>query len=240
MSVDDSAHHMRVCLIEDDAELREEMEFSLGELGLHVQGFGSAAEFYRALVTSRCDVAVIDVGLPGEDGFSIASHLRKAGCMGIVMLTARNTLDDRLRGLQEGADAYLVKPIDMRELLATLHAVARRLPTSVAPAVVAREGAWQLVDGGWRLRDPAGKELPLTASERALLQCLFEHLGRPVTRDQLIEAVGGDVYDFDPHRIDSLASRLRRKANSAGMNISLRAVRGVGYVLSGGHSSRLK
>jgi len=226
----ESTAPLRIYLIEDDADLREELVVSLAAMGFEVKGYGDAAEFYRALVAQRCDIAVIDVGLPGEDGFSVASHLHEAGGIGVVMLTARSALDDRLRGLQEGADAYLVKPVDVRELAATLRALARRLNSggnSGKPAP-----GWQLAEGGWVLRDPERRELSLTTAERAFLTCLFENRGHPVTRDQLIVALGGNTVDFDPHRLDSLASRLRRKAGEVGINLPLRAVRNTGYVFS--------
>jgi DNA-binding response OmpR family regulator len=227
----ESAPRLRIYLVEDEADLREELVFSLGAMGFEAEGYADAAEFYRALVIRRCDIAVIDVGLPGEDGFSVARLLHSAGDIGVVMLTARRALDDRLRGLQEGADAYLVKPVDVRELAATLRAVARRLSNnsiSIKPA-----GGWQLAEGGWMLRDPERRELSLTTAERAFLTCLFDNRGQAVTRDQLIVALGGNTGDFDPHRIDSLASRLRRKAGEVGINLPLRAVRNTGYVFSG-------
>jgi DNA-binding response OmpR family regulator len=224
------SNRLRIYLIEDQADLREELVVSLAAMGFDIKGYGDAAEFYRALVVERCDIAVIDVGLPGEDGYSVARHLRAAGGIGAVMLTARSSIDDRLRGLQDGADAYLVKPIDVRELAATLRAVARRLSPAAAGGKPAL--GWQLAEGGWILRDPEKRELSLTTAERAFLNCLFEHRGQPVTRDQLISALGGNPQSFDPHRLDSLASRLRRKAAEVGINLPLRAVRNTGYAFS--------
>lgn len=226
----DSTNRCLVYLIEDDADLREETTFNLSELGFVVKGFGNGPDFFRALLARRCDIAVIDVGLPGEDGFSIATHLRTTSTMGIVMLTACSALEDRLQGLQRGADAYLVKPVDMRELAATVQAVMRRLAMADAAEPVA-PGAWQLADQGWTLLDPSGRKMALTPTERLFLQCLFESLGQPVSRDSLIQALGGDAFDFDPHRIDSMASRLRRKTAEAGMQLNLRSVRNAGYVL---------
>ena len=226
----EATQRLLIYLVEDEADLREELAVSLTALGFEVQGYGDAAEFYRALVARRCDIAVVDVGLPGEDGFSVARHLHTAGGIGVVMLTARRALEDRLQGLQEGADAYLVKPIDVRELAATLRAVARRLGN--AGSAPKPSADWQLAEGGWVLRDPEKRELSLTTAERAFLNCLFENRGQPCTRDQLIIALGGNTIDFDPHRLDSLASRLRRKAQEVGINLPLRSVRNTGYVFS--------
>lgn len=227
----DSTSRPRIYLVEDEADLREELVLSLGAMGFDAEGFSDAAEFYRALVARRCDIAVIDVGLPGEDGFSVARHLGTAGDIGVVMLTARRAIEDRLQGLHDGADAYLVKPVDVRELAATLRAVSRRLTSNSIPLKPA--GAWALAEGGWVLRDPERRELSLTTAERAFLNCLFENRGHAVKRDQLIVALGGNTFDFDPHRLDSLASRLRRKAAEVGINLPLRSVRNTGYVFSG-------
>jgi DNA-binding response OmpR family regulator len=236
----------RVYIIEDDADLREEMVYGLGEMGFDVLGFPDAPAFYRAQAVQPCDVAVVDVGLPGEDGHSVARHLRVSSAVGIVMLTARGTLQDRLHGLQQGADAYLVKPVHLLELSAVLrglghrvaqHRTAMRSGGGAAPAASSVEGGdWRLTEAGWTLRDPQGRTMPLTYSERLFLRCLFETLDTPVSRDRLISALGGSE-DFDPHRIDALASRLRRKAEAAGIALSLRAVRGVGYVF---HSTALQ
>ena len=253
---------LRVSLIEDDADLREEMVYRLGEVGFETRGFRDGPEFYRAQVSAPCDVAVIDVGLPGEDGFTIAAHLRSSSSVGIVMLTARGALQDRLHGLQQGADAYLVKPVQLLELSAILQSLGRRLAPGRPPATmpanqppmsatrpagtvaaeptplsatthggqIAQFGQWSLIDAGWRLRDAEGRTMSLTSSERAFMQCLMARPNTPVSRDDLITALGGDLFDFDPHRLDSLASRLRRKAADAGITLTLRAIRGMGYV----------
>lgn len=128
---DTLADRLRIFLVEDTADLREEIVFGLSAMNFDVSGFGDSAGLYRALAVKRCDIVVIDIGLPGEDGFSIARHLRKNPAFGLVFLTAHTTLDDRLHGFGSGADAYLVKPIDMRELAATLRVVERRLRPTV-------------------------------------------------------------------------------------------------------------
>ena len=124
---------------------------------------------------------MIDVELPGEDGFSVASHLRSASDVGIVFATARGTLDDRVRGMRGGADAYLVKPVHPEELAATLEAVHRRMgladasaPDKAPQAAPAGTGHWALTEGNWLLCDPEGQHIRLTTSERAVTTLLFE------------------------------------------------------------------
>ena len=226
----------RIHVIEDDEDIRAETIFALGELGFDAEGFGDAASFYKAFAVQPCDIVVVDIGLPGESGLAVVAHLRAVQRrLGLVLVTARGELEDRLLGLREGADAYLVKPVNMRELAETLNAVGRRLtaapqenaaPASPAPA------AWRLLEGDWILGDPEGRQMALTTSERAFLACLFGQRGTEASRDDLIRALGGDVFDFDEHRIDAIASRLRRKAAKLGMRLPLHAVRGKGYVLA--------
>ncbi|MDM0120020.1 response regulator transcription factor [Variovorax arabinosiphilus] len=231
-------------MIEDDDDLREEMVFALGELGFEAQGFPAAPAFYKAFALAPCDIAVVDIGLPGESGLSIVSHLRSIRQIGVVLVTARGQLEERLLGLRHGADAYLVKPVHMAELAETLNAIARRLRTEPAIAVDVhadapapapqepkRSGPWRLLEGDWVLSDPEGRRMKLTTSERAFVACLFRHRGSAVSRDELIRALGGDVFDFDGHRIDAIASRVRRKAEKLGMRLPLHSVRGTGYVL---------
>ncbi len=236
---------LRIFLVEDTVDLCEEMVFGLTALGLNVSGFSDAAGLYRALAVSRCDIVVIDVGLPGEDGFSIARHLRHNPALGIVFLTARATLDDRLQGLGLGADAYLVKPIDVRELAATLQALDRRLRTKndaqqislpVATQVTATPPMpvrWTLSPGDWALRNPQGSELTVSETERRFLKIMVAASGQVVERETLIAAFAQDLDDYDPHRLDAVISRLRKRTEQAGLgNLPLQSIRGMGYVFS--------
>lgn len=227
---------LRVFLVEDNADLREELLFGLNALGVEASGYADAVALYRGLAVQSCDIVVIDVGLPGEDGFSIAEHLRANDRLGIVFLTARNSLQDRLRGLSRGADAFLVKPIDVHELAATLKAIARRLKP--APAESALQGAphdaaWSIVGGGWVLRDPAGCEIGITELERRFLEIMLASNGRVVERERIIAAYMQDDADYDPHRLDSIISRLRKRTGQAGLQqLPIKAVRGAGYVFA--------
>lgn len=229
----------RIHVIEDDEDIREETVFALSELGFEALGFPEATSFYKAFAVAPCDIAVVDIGLPGESGLSIVSHLRAARGVGVVLFTARGSVQDRVLGLREGADAYLVKPVNMMELAETLRAVGRRLHDergagASSPRATERPPAqWSLRDSGWVVSNPDGRRMTLTATERSFLGCLFQQRGAPVSRDDLIVALGGNVFDFDQHRIDALASRLRRKAEKLGMRLPVQSVRGTGYVFVG-------
>ena len=232
-----AARKLRVYLVEDTVDLREEIVFGLTALGLDVTGFGDADALYRLFAVKDCDMVVIDVGLPGEDGFSIAEHLRRRRSLGIVFLTSRIQLEDRLRGLGLGADAYLLKPIDVRELAATLQAIGRRLRTSAEVAPVVEESpataSWTIAQGGWALRNPQGRELSISDTERRFLQIMVAAAGQLVERETLIAAFAADDVNYDPHRLDAVISRLRKRTEHAGLgNLPLQSVRGIGYVFS--------
>lgn len=220
-----------VYLVDDDSDYREEMVFGLSRLGLDAHGFQNALDFYRAYAVRPSDIVVIDVGLEGEDGLSIAAHLRASGSVGIVMATGRGGVDDRVDGLRKGADAYLVKPVDVRELAATVLALHQRLSRHRAP-LPSSTPRWSLIEGGWVLSDGMGHRLRLTTSERRFLGCLFVERGKTVERRTLVEAMGEDVHDFNYARLDTIASRLRRRAEKSSMRLPLHAIRGLGFAFA--------
>ncbi|MCU4122398.1 response regulator transcription factor [Variovorax sp. N23] len=221
---------LRVYLVEDDEDLREEMVLHLARAGFEVQGLADAPAFYKAHALARCDVAVLDIGLEGENGLSIAAQLRASGPFGVVMASARGAVQDRIDALQQGADVYMVKPIHIEELVATIRMLGSRV-RAVAPPLnpPAAAPGWLLKEGDWLLCDPAGRQLKLTTIERAFTAQLFQAEGAVVSRDQLIESIGGNPQEFDPKRLDVVASRLRRKAGQAGLSLPLHTVRGEGF-----------
>jgi DNA-binding response OmpR family regulator len=218
---------LHVVIVEDDVELRDAiLAPALRADGCTVVSAGSAAEFYRAMLERMPEVIVLDIRLPDQSGFEVARYLRENSDVGIVMLTGRVTTADRVRGHDLGADAYLTKPVDAAVVCATVRSVARRLAPSN------RDGAWALGADGWRLSAPNGVAVDLSATERALLQLLFAGANTTVPRETLIAVLADDANAFDPHRLDMVMHRLRRKLADAGMPaLPLLTVRGVGYVL---------
>lgn len=228
---------LRVAVLEDDAELRENILVpGLGDFGFDIIGAGTAAELYRHMLKRPFDMVVLDIGLPDEDGLSVVRHLRELSDLGIVMLTGNRGREDRIRALSDGADAYLSKPADLEILAATLHSLSRRLGArgvETPPAAVARDtpGHWHLDTDGWCLVSPRGAVIALSVPERSLLNALIQAAGAPVGREALIAALTGDVYDFDPHRLDMLIHRLRRKiSDQSGEAVPLLTARGSGYL----------
>lgn len=221
---------LHVVLLEDDVLLRERVLLpGLANYGFVATGMDTVAELERHLDTDpKTDLVVLDVGLPDADGFSVAGDLRRRfPGIGILMLTGRREIPDQIRGLSEGADAYLTKPVDIALLAATLHSVARRLQDLPS----ARH--WHFDTNHWFLVSPRGCTVALTRAERRIVCRLFETQGTLVPREALIAALTDNVFDFNPHRLDSLISRLRRKVTeTCGETLPLAAVHGEGYVLT--------
>ncbi|KAF1686914.1 hypothetical protein B1992_05860 [Pseudoxanthomonas broegbernensis] len=227
---------LRVAVVEDDPELRALLMAELVDRGACPVELDSAEALYRHMAVHACDIVLLDLGLPGEDGCSVAAHLRQSSQVGIVMLTGRGAAHDMAHGLERGADLYLVKPVDLDVLAAGLITLRRRLePAASGHAEVpvpALPPAWRLEAAGWRLCAPDGSTLDLGRAERGFLQKLFATPGQPVDRDTLIAAITDAPWDFDPHRLEMLVHRLRgRVRRSTGRTLPVRALRGAGYLV---------
>ncbi len=233
--------HLRVIIVEDDLDLREETELGLRALGIDVTGVADATALYRELINKKYDIVILDVGLPGEDGFSILKHLRNSVQIGIVMVTARGAVDDRVQGLNDGADAYMVKPVDLKELASVVNSLARRLQAKMVerrrqpqPSVEVTTAqslpTWKLCKTHWTLVSPDNASIPLTPKEYAFLSRLVEKCGQPVPKAHIIHAFGGDLDDFDFHRVEVMISRLRRKGKAiTGELLPIKALPGFGF-----------
>lgn len=225
---------LRMILLEDDHELRESILLpGLANYGFSVIGVETAAALYGHLRNDAPDIVVLDVGLPDADGFSVAQAVRALlPGIGIIMLTGHGAASDQVLGLSRGADAYLVKPAQVDVLAATARSLARRLRGRVEPAPPRR---WRFDASDWCLVSPAGQAVALSRTELRVVNRLSSALGQLVTREQLVAAVAEDVHNYDPHRIDSLLHRLRKKvASQCGEPLPLTAVHGKGYVLDDG------
>lgn len=221
---------LRLVLLEDDELLRERvLAPKLRQFGFEVETSGSVAEMNEIAGRRPPNIVLLDIGLPDSDGFEVARKLRVSmPGLGIVMLTGRTENADRVRGLTEGADAYLAKPVEIDVLVATLHSVARRLRSLTREA----SDKWRLSSDDWLLISPSNERVVLTRTERRLLEKLARHPGEVVSREALIGVLTDDTETFDPHRLDSLVHRLRRKVLAAvGMPLPLDAVHGAGYLL---------
>ncbi|RDS85668.1 DNA-binding response regulator [Dyella psychrodurans] len=226
---------IRIAVLEDDEALREEILLpALSDYGFSTQGAASAAELYRHMLSQHFDMVVLDIGLPDEDGLTVARHLRTMSNIGIIMLTGSTDRRHQIEALHSGADGYLIKPVDLDVLAAALHSLARRM-TPQAHGFVAEQSPvsrWRLEAGGWRLVSPRGKIVALTAIEQCVLTTLTCASEEPVTRESLIQALNHNRYDCDPHSLEMIIHRLRRKVLSqTNETLPLLTVRSKGYIL---------
>lgn len=212
-------------IVEDAETIREMVVEALADAGYVTGGRVDGGGLEDVLDAFRPDLVVLDVMLPGRDGFALVDVVRGWGDAGIVMLTARDGLDDRLRGLDGGADDYVVKPFQLAELVSRVGAVLRRRGV-VASAMQLGD---LVVDPDAGTTSRAGTVLDLTATELRLLTYLAEQRGRTVSKDQILAHVWG--YDaYDPNLVEVYISGLRRKLEVHGPRV-LHTIRGLGYVL---------
>lgn len=227
-----------ILVIDDDREIRDLLARFLEKQRMRVTAVRDGKEARRAWLNGHYQLVVLDLMLPGESGLDIARWLRTQGEVPIVMLTAMGEETDRIIGLEMGADDYVSKPFNPRELLARIRAVLRRTGDSVEvrhdPAVRGyRFNGWTLEPTRRRLLNPDGVEVPLTGGEYDLLVALVERANRVLTRDMLLDLLRGRQAGPFDRAIDVAVSRLRRKLEDDGRNAQLiKTVRGGGYVLA--------
>ena len=219
---------VQILLIEDDTRLSALVADRLRGEGHTAETAADGDEGLRLATSGRFDMAVVDVMLPGMDGLHVASTLRERGVTTpILMLTARDTVDDRVAGLRAGADDYLVKPFAFKELVARIDALARRVPRADDDGSMTVENV--RLDPRARRVTVDGQTVDLTAKEFDLLACLMEHRGRVLSRVELKELVWDFSFDAQTKVVDLYVHYLRRKLGAAGDIIE--TVRGVGYVV---------
>jgi DNA-binding response OmpR family regulator len=226
----------KILVIDDDARLRELLARYLGEQGFAVKAVGDGKEMALALARGRYDLWVLDLMLPGEDGLSILRRARGTGeTTPVILLTAKGDEIDRIVGLEMGADDYLPKPFNPRELTARIHAVLRRHHAVPAGAPAAEGGTLTfgecVLDLGTRTLTRAGKAIPLTTGEFALLRVLASHPRQPLSRDRLMELARGREHEAFDRTIDVQVSRLRKLLETDPANPRhIQTVWGYGYV----------
>lgn len=209
-------NRQKILVVDDDQRLRELLNRYLGEQGFTVKAVDGAAAMDKALTREGFDLIVLDLMMPGEDGLSICRRLRGSkDAVPIIMLTAKGDDVDRIVGLEMGADDYLPKPFNPRELVARIHAVLRRRatpPPAGAPAAEEDEVAFGSVRVNLATRSLArkGTEQALTTGEFAVLKVLLQHPRQPLSRDKLMEMARGREYEVFDRAIDVQISRLRK------------------------------
>jgi len=229
---------LHILLVEDDAVLADGLVRALDaqDMTVHLvrDGLAADAALQRtdsatssiSTSTSNFDVAVLDIGLPGIDGFEVVRRLRaRGGAIPVLLLTARDAVEDRVRGLETGADDYLVKPFATAELVARIRALARR---HAPPSSVLTLGRLSLDSATRRARVGEGT-IDLSVREWGVLDYLLQHAGRVVSKQQIIDAILPWGDDVTPNAVEVYVSRLRLKLDGAG--VAIRTIRGFGYLL---------
>ncbi|MDZ4790279.1 MAG: response regulator transcription factor [Hyphomicrobiales bacterium] len=220
-----------IVVIEDDTEIRNLTADFLKRHGFRVDVGDGAAALDRLLLTYGApDLIVLDVMLPGEDGLSICRRLRAASRVPIIMLTARGEVLDRIIGLEMGADDYIPKPFNPRELVARIRAILRRNEQQPLDKKRIATGDLKIDLYARKVTHNVTGPLTLTSAEFDLLECFITHPGRVLSRDQLLDWTRGRRSDGLDRTIDVQLSRLRRKLNPDG-EAFIKTVRGAGYIL---------
>jgi two-component system copper resistance phosphate regulon response regulator CusR len=222
--------HMRILLVEDEPRVARFVAKGLRERSYAVDIAGNGAAALYQVEINDYDLIILDVMLPGKDGFEVCRELRDRGVKTpVLMLTARDTIDDRVEGLDSGADDYLIKPFDFKELLARVRSLLRRV-REFRPAVL--RVADLTLDTASHTAARAGRRIGLTAKEYALLEYFALHPGRLLGREEIAEHVWDENFDPMSNVIDVYVRRLRKKIDNGFARPLIHTRRGAGYILS--------
>lgn len=230
----------RVLIVDDDSRVRSMLTEYLESQGMQVTGAQDGGEMWACLEKAPADVILLDLVLPGDDGLTLAGQLRSRVDAGIIILTGRGDVVDRVVGLEMGADDYVSKPFHLREVLARIKSVLRRARPVVAaaPAAVPAPKADTIGFDGWTVHpqrrevtNPDGQEVTLTTGEYELLLAFLQSPNQVLSRDQLMDLVKGRHWEAYDRTVDTQVVRLRRKIEADPKNPKLiKAVRGAGYI----------
>jgi two-component system phosphate regulon response regulator OmpR len=238
--------NVHIVVVDDEAEIREMLRDYLTANGFAVSTAASGAELRAILAERPAHLVTLDLRMPGEDGLTLARYLREQGAIGIIMVTASAGIVDRVVGLELGADDYIAKPFDPRELLARIRTVLRRMSASSGPKDAAtpmaaheiRMGRCMLNLQSAKLYALSGEEIELTAMEFDLLKAFAERPNRALSRDQLLDLAHNREMDAFDRSIDIRIMRLRRKIEEDPDHPrTLKTVRGIGYMFATGDRS---
>ena len=220
---------MRLLLVEDNNRLSEFLEKGLADAGFTVDRAATCAEAAAFFDASRFDAVILDLGLPDGDGMSLLKSRRAAGDRTpVLILTARDTLNDRVGGLNAGADDYLAKPFAMEELVARVKALLRRPGAALGVQLTLGNICLDTIGPSFMV---AGKSTALTRRELALMEILLRRPGKVISRGAIEEGLYSFSDEVGSNALEVLVSRLRKKLGSLGADINLHTVRGVGYMV---------
>ncbi len=229
----------KVLVVDDDPRVCRLLARYLGREGYAVSTTTNGEETHRLVATEQPDLVILDLVMPGKDGLILARELRSQSDVAIIMLTGKSKTVDKVVGLELGADDYVTKPFDERELLARVRSVLRRRETQRQAAAasvkssIARFNGWQLDLTAHRLTSPAGKDVHLTSHEFKLLSAFVTRRNRALSRDEILHLIGGRDWSPYDRSIDVLMGKLRKKIEEDAKHPNaIQTIRGVGYMFT--------
>ncbi|TLU81645.1 MAG: response regulator transcription factor [Chlorobium sp.] len=229
-----------VIIAEDDLSIRKCLVKYLTVVGYDVTGVGSALEIYQHIAVNSYQVAILDIGLPDQSGIALCEYLRNNTDMRIIMLTGRSTIEEKLAGYNSGADIYLVKPVDFRELSASISNLLRRRDIALqTPQQQQGESEdkllsaknkrlWKLDRAEWSLYNPDGKMIKLTSKEFEFMNCFISNSHKNITRKEIMSILDYEHNEYGKRALESLVHRLRQKIDINGTS-PIKTVFGVGF-----------
>ena len=226
---------MRLLLVEDDVMVASGIKLGLSEAGYAVDWVGSGERAQEVLLNESFDIAVVDIGLPGENGFNVVEQLGKMQNFGLIIISARGSQEDNRLGLQSGADLYLVKPISFSHLVSSIDALWHRMQNSQTQTVSRPNTAerWVLNSQTRVLVSPSNGELKLSQQEHNLVAALSDAPQEVFSKETLHNLLFPYEEDSDEHRIDVILNRLRKKAREQHFKLPIHSIFGKGVVFTG-------
>ncbi len=223
-----------ILIVEDDVDLRDNIVEYLTLENFTVTGTGCALDFYQSLGAGVFNVAIVDIGLPDRSGLEIVKHLRQHTRLGVIILTARDGMSDKLRGYELGADYYLVKPISSAELVVAINDLINRLGVQISSSnTIGASDSWSLDLEHWLLVCPEGSKTELTTKEISFLQSLIAANDSEVPRQVLLQKLGyHQDGPYGSRSLDVMIVRLRKKIKAVSGCSPIKTVHGVGYSFS--------
>lgn len=225
----------KIVIVEDDKLLLENSVEILSMEGFDAKGAVSAEEFFKLLEEENADIAIVDIGLPDRSGFEVVEYLRTNTEMGIIILTARETIKDKVKGYSTGADFYFVKPVDYQELIAAIKSLHKRLNQINISSL---KCDWSLINNSTCLESPNGKNINLTPKEQTFLKVVFDNKTAPIPRELLLKALDySHCGTYGKKALDVMVVRLRKKILSVTTEPPpFKTVHSFGYSYSSDHS----
>ncbi|MCW9034216.1 MAG: response regulator transcription factor [Rhodospirillales bacterium] len=229
----EQTHNPNILLVEDDADLRHLLQRNLSLEGFSVTGVGSAIECYQALAESNFDIAIVDIGLPDQSGLAVTEYLREKTNLSIIIMTAKGSADDRVTGYEKGADLYLVKPIDIRELTFAIKNLFSRMEEKQSTSKKQLSESWVFDQVNWTLKAPHGTAHQLSSKELLFINMLLKKPGEQVHRSDILDHLGYSSDEYGNSALEALVLRIRKKlTENSHHQDPIKTLRGIGYLFS--------